>query len=234
MTASPSMSPKPERPLPGSRSSRAVAALELSAVALFIALRWAGFIKNPSLFILLLGCGALWLRRGSWRTLGLRKPASGWHVLAWCVAAAIAYDALDARVLLPLLRRVTGEPANLAEFQSVAGHFGAVLLWILIGWTIGAFVEELAYRGLVLDRLEELLGRTRKATFVAVLATSGLFGLIHGYQGITGILDNVFAGTFFALIYLRGGRNLWAAVIAHGMVNTFSFVLLYLGMNGQG
>jgi len=234
MTADTITTIKSERPPRGSRASRGVAAIELLAVALLVALRWVGVLKNPSLPILLLGWAALWLRRSSWRRLGLRRPAGGWRVLAWCAVAAIAYDALDVRALLPLLHRITGEPANLSQFQPVAGHLGTVLTWILIGWTIGAFVEELAYRGLVLDRLEEVLGHTRAATFLAVLAVSGLFGLIHGYQGITGILDNVFAGAFFALVYLCAGRNLWGAVVAHGVVNTISFVLLYFGVNVQG
>lgn len=231
MTTTPNTAERPPR---GSRASRGVAALELLIVALLIALRWAQVIKNPSLFIVVLGWVALWLSRSRWRELGLRKPAAGWKVLTWCAAAGAAYDALDARVLLPLLHRLTGESVDLSEFRSVAGHLGTVLIWILIGWTIGAFVEELAYRGIVLDRLEELLGRTRAGTFIAVLIVSIVFGLIHGYQGITGILDNVLAGAFFAIVYLRTGRNLWGAVVVHGVANTVSFILLYCGMSVQG
>lgn len=104
----------------------------------------------------------------------------------------------------------------------------------LIGWTFGAFVEELAYRGLVLDRLEEMGGRGRAATIAAVAAVTAVFGLIHGYQGVTGILDNVLAGGFFALVYLASGRNLWASVVTHGAVNTVSFLALYFGMKIQG
>ncbi len=234
MTTIPPPTAKSERPARGSRASRGVAALELLVVGLLVALQWAGVIKNPSLFVFLLGSIALWLRRSGWKTIGMRRPAGGWSMLAWCAVAAIAYDAFDGWVLLPLFHRITGEPANLSEYQSVAGHLSTVLIWILIGWTIGAFVEELAYRGFAFDRLEELLGRTRTATLVAVLAVSGLFGLIHGYQGISGILDNVFAGLFFALVYLRSGRNLWGSVVAHGMVNTVSFVLLYFGVKMPG
>lgn len=46
-------------------------------------------------------------------------------------------------------------------------------------------------------------------------------------------LDNVLARSFFALVYLRTGRNLWVAVVAHGVANTVTSVLLYFGLKVQ-
>ena len=48
--------------------------------------------------------------------------------------------------------------------------------------------------------------------------------------GITGVLDNVLAGGLFAILYFASGRNLWLPILAHGLIDTTSVVLLYLGI----
>ncbi len=37
------------------------------------------------------------------------------------------------------------------------------------------------------------------------------------------------AAVIYALVFLAAGRSLWAPVIAHGLRNTASFVVSYLG-----
>ena len=40
---------------------------------------------------------------------------------------------------------------------------------------------------------------------------------------------NVFAGLIYGTLYLASGRNLWAPIIAHGMTDTMSFLIIYTG-----
>jgi hypothetical protein len=56
-----------------------------------------------------------------------------------------------------------------------------------------------------------------------------LFGLGHYYKGPSGILDSGIAGFILGVAYLISGRNLWAAVLAHGFIDTFVVVTLYFG-----
>ena len=37
-------------------------------------------------------------------------------------------------------------------------------------------------------------------------------------------------GVLFAITYLATGRNLWAAIIAHGVLDTAGFVMMYAGV----
>jgi membrane protease YdiL (CAAX protease family) len=58
-----------------------------------------------------------------------------------------------------------------------------------------------------------------------------LFGLGHSYLGITGVVDNILWGILYGVLYLASGRNLWLPIIAHGIEDTTSFILLFLGLN---
>src|SRR5262249_41627496 len=104
-------------------------------------------------------------------------------------------------------------------------------LLLALTWTFAAFGEELAYRGYVLNRVADLLGRSQAAFVVSAVVVGILFGFAHVAQGISGTLDNVLAGIFFSALYLASGRNLWLPIIVHGVVNTTSLVLLYLGVS---
>ncbi len=74
-------------------------------------------------------------------------------------------------------------------------------------WVVAAFGEELLHRGFIMTRLAWIWGDTPAAWRRAVW--------VHA--------------VFFGVIFLAAGRSLWAPVIAHGLRNTASFVVSYLG-----
>ena len=43
------------------------------------------------------------------------------------------------------------------------------------------------------------------------------------------MIDNVLAGLVYGALYLRGGRNLWAPIIAHGVYDTVALLLIFRG-----
>lgn len=63
-----------------------------------------------------------------------------------------------------------------------------------------------------------------------MLASSLLFGIVHAYQGLSGMVATGLTGLVFAAVYLATGRNLWAAIVAHGALDTAGFVMMYLGV----
>src|SRR5688572_20356985 len=69
--------------------------------------------------------------------------------------------------------------------------------------TFAAFGEEVAYRGFLIWYLSALTGTT-----VAVLASSLIFGIAHGYQGKTGMVFASLAGLVLAAVYLLSGSLL--------------------------
>jgi len=213
------------------RGNRLVAGLELLIVPLLLALKAAGALRNPSFALLLLGWLSLWIRRSGWRQVGMARPAHWPRTVLAGILIGIAYNALDIRVLIPLLHRLTGEPLELEQFSSLQGNVGVLLLWLAVTWTLAAFGEEMAWRGYGLNRLADVFGRKGWSWAPSVALVSVAFGFAHGAQGVTGILDNLLAGLLFSALFLASGRNLWLPILAHGVVDTSSFVLLYLGFH---
>ena len=81
----------------------------------------------------------------------------------------------------------------------------------------------------MLTRVAQALGDGSRAWLGALALTSILFGVGHGYQGLSGMISAGLGGLVFGALYLATGRNLWVSVIAHGTTDTVGFLLLYLG-----
>ena len=76
------------------------------------------------------------------------------------------------------------------------------------------------------------LESSRFAWILAAIFQAVLFGLVHAYQGIGGILTTGLIGLTFGLLYLVARRNLWPTIIGHGLVNTFGITVLHLQATG--
>jgi hypothetical protein len=144
------------------RESRLLTIVELLAVLLFLALQAAGAIAKPKLPMLLIGWLSLWLRRVSWRQLGLARPKSWLKTVLAGVGIGLAYNALDIRVILPLLHRLTGEPLDLSGVGDLQGNVAALATLVLASWISAALAEELLYRGYLLNRVTDVFGVTRR------------------------------------------------------------------------
>jgi len=75
------------------------------------------------------------------------------------------------------------------------------------------FGEEIAYRGYALAVLFPLVGVPG-----AVIATSLVFGVLHGYQGLLGIVRTGVMGAMLAWGFLASG-SLWPAIVAHAAID---------------
>jgi CAAX protease family protein len=180
----------------------------------------------------MLGAGALflWWRGPGWRGIGLRRPDR------WGRAVAIGgvlslYQFASLYVVEPLLARLTsGELPDVTMFASLVGDEWQLVFWLAISWTVAAFMEELVFRGWLTARLAESIGPVHSAWVFAVVLSSMVFGLSHLYQGLSGMLATGISGLLFGAAYLATGRNLWGAILAHGLTDTIGFVMIYLGI----
>ncbi|MGD1010083.1 MAG: CPBP family intramembrane glutamic endopeptidase [Candidatus Aminicenantales bacterium] len=185
------------------------------------------FSKTP--FLLALGSVSLWVRKIGWRRIGLTRYRSWATTLLWGVAAGLALEAFQLFVSQPLLIRFLGKRPNLEDFRALAGNLRLTLIFLALTWTVGAFGEEMVYRGYLMNRVADLLDRTRPAWMISLVVVHFGFGLAHAYQGLTGIIDEGLSGLLLGLIYLRTGRNLSVPIIAHGIGDSIDFALIFLG-----
>ena len=213
------------------REQPVYALLDIVVVALiFLADRWHLIYLSKTPYLLAVGWLSLRLRGLGWRDVGFTRPASWSHVLWLGLVAGIAMEALELWVTQPLLVWWTGKYPDLTVFVQ-ARHDVKLLVVLLAGsWTLAAFGEELVWRGYVLNRVCDLVGRHRLAGLgTALLLVSVAFGLAHADQGVTGVIENTIDGLLLGLLYLASGRNLWLPIVAHGVTDTVDSVLLFLG-----
>lgn len=180
----------------------------------------------PSVLIVLLAAGSLAVRRAGPVSLGFRRPRRP-HLLAGTLAFAALWSLLQLAVTMPLANHLSGERQDLGVFADVEGDVGLLVVLVALSWTLGALVEEAAFRGYLLTRLRELAGPHAAGVVVSVLVSSVLFGVLHSEQGPVGVLVVSLDAVAFCLLRLHYG-TVWASVLAHGFMNTLGLVTFFV------
>lgn len=163
------------------------------------------------------------LRRGGerWTDMGLRRPRRWWTVPLLAVGGFVAIVVLNEIIRGVVLPALGALPPQVVR----AGDLPGYLFALLTAWSSAAFGEELLLRGFVLDRIAKAIGSSGTPTLlVAIVAQAALFGTLHFYQGLGGMLVTGMVGLVMGFLWLMGGRNLWACILLHGVINTISAI----------
>jgi len=208
------------------------AAVELGLAALIIVAGLLGYVPLSSTpFLLVVAVVFVWWRGPGWRAIGLRRPSNAPLALGLGIAVGVGYQFLGLYLIEPLIARVTsGDLPDVTQFRSLIGNDALLVFWLAMSWTLAAFMEEMVYRGWLMNRLAELLRFSTNGWMAAVLASSALFGVVHLYQGPSGMIATGLSGLVFAGVYLATDRNLWASILAHGFMDTVGFLMIYFGV----
>ncbi len=204
--------------------------VELLVSALIPAL-W-GLLPLPRTImpLLLLGWLSLWLRRLRWKDVGWRRPESWPRTLALGIAIGASAEVLGYTVVNPVLLRLTGEAATANGLAFLRGNLPALLVLLAFTWPLAAVAEEMVYRGYVLNRLVDLFGRSRLGWGISLVLSAVMFSLAHGQYGLRFIATSSLMGLIEGGSYLLKRRNLCLPIVIHGMSNTISLTLLFLGL----
>ena len=165
----------------------------------------------------LAAAAAIWPYRKKYAAMDwLRKPSL--FAIATAAAATIIWIFFSAR--LPY------NPGPMPHLQSAP--LTVSIAWLsfrVIGGVLAApFVEELAFRGFLLRRIQSPEFASldpRRCGWLAIAISSAVFGLLHGSQFIPGTI----AGALFAAAYIRSGK-LGDSVAAHALTNLLLAVVV--------
>ena len=180
--------------------------------------------------LLALATWFLRMRGLRWTDLGLRRPL-------WLrFSLAIPIGLLGTGVAVGLARGVVAHTgasdADYSMFEPLKGNLLQYLFWAApVAWGSAALGEEMLFRGFVLTSLERLAGgRGWAATGFAVIAQAVVFGVLHLYQGVGGAVSAGVTGLVLGLVFVFSGRNLWAGIAIHGILDTSAMTAFYLGL----
>jgi membrane protease YdiL (CAAX protease family) len=112
-------------------------------------------------------------------------------------------------------------PTKLPSFLTVSGAERLVLACILVA--VVAIAEETIFRGYLILRFRTITG----SSVAAVLLSSLIFALGHGYEGVAGMISVFVLGIIFAVIYLWR-KSLVAPMVIHFLTDFISIVVAAL------
>ena len=120
--------------------------------------------------------------------------------------------------LLSLLPASALEAYMEAAGPALLGQYGA--LSVLILTVLAPLTEEVLFRGLIYGSLKKAMPR-----WLAILAASAVFGLMHGQ--LLWMLYTALLGAFFCLIRDRYA-TLWASILLHMSFNAGSYLVMQM------
>jgi membrane protease YdiL (CAAX protease family) len=163
----------------------------------------------------------LWRNGEPWEKIGWTRKNLGQEIVLgvvlyvpffWCI---IGVDWLVRQLGL------TAPSTQLPSFLTANDIPQIVLALLLVA--VVAVTEETIFRGYLLLRL----GASLRSMFWAVILSSVIFSIGHGYEGTAGVATVGVMGVVFALIYLWRG-SLAAPMVIHFLQDFSSIVLLGL------
>lgn len=210
--------------------SRPLSALELAVgSAIVIASNVFDVLPSEVILLTVLGLASARLRNGGLAALGFHRPDSWNRILLIAITAALLRLGLGEWVVVPLAELYWPAEIPPEGIDKIQGDLATAAFWLLLVWTWAAFGEEIAYRGYLLRRAADLGRGSTLAYLLGAVLVAILFGYGHYYKGPAGIIDSGMAGLVLAGAFLVAGRNLWAPILAHGLIDTIGVVALYFG-----
>ena len=122
-------------------------------------------------------------------------------------------------VIYKQMKIMEDRATELTEFLLQMNTTGDLFFNIFLIALIPAIGEELFFRGIIQQKLENIL-----APHLSVFITSFIFSAIH-FQ-FFGFLPRLFLGMILGYLFLYS-RNLWASIFAHFINNAMGVLLMY-------
>jgi membrane protease YdiL (CAAX protease family) len=136
------------------------------------------------------------------------------------LVAAFATAVVVGSVVGAVAARRGSGPATVGDVEPLLPRNRVELPWGgLLSVTAGVF-EELAFR-LALPALVLAVTGSVVAAFVGPTV---LFGLLHAYQGVGGVVGTTVLGALMVVVYLATGQ-LWVAIVLHVLLDLRALVL---------
>lgn len=176
--------------------------------------------------------GASRLRGAGWGDFGIKRPKNWSRTVLLSLGVAFAILGAVKIVINPIINAFPNVPPRDMSMYTdyLGGNLPNLLIQLVNVWITAGFLEEFLWRGYLMNRLIDLLGKqTKLAWGIALIGSAVIFGLIHLFQGPVGIFKVGAIGLVFGLSYLAVGRNLWPLVFAHALIDTLDMVSHFFG-----
>lgn len=161
----------------------------------------------------------------TWSQLGLSKPRNWWEPLL-VTAAIFAAVILIIIFIQPIYRQWGSEP-SIDHLMVLNNDLPLFLSALFLVWISSALISNLVFKAFLINSMDILLGRNQWSPWVAMVISAFVFGLMHAWQGLGGILTTATIGLVFGTAFLLNNRRIWAIILAHGLIDSVSLWGIY-------
>jgi membrane protease YdiL (CAAX protease family) len=152
--------------------------------------------------------------------LGAVMPTTAMLDKTFLIGVALGAMVVGLLVGVLLAKKLKTSHATLGDIEPLMPRNGAETGWAAL-LSLNAGLSEECFFRLLLPLL--LTGLLHNPLWAFVIATL-LFGLVHFYQGVAGVVMTTLVGAVMAGLYLWTG-NLWVAIAAHAGLDLFGLVV---------
>lgn len=199
------------------------------AFLIYPAFGWSSVAPMPIKTVVLAIAAWLLIRSAGERLsdFGLRCPRPMWLA----VVLVLAFFGIKLFVAQPLSDALT-DWLNIARgdhgtFDHLRGNLPALVAWLAAAWLVGGLGEEFIFRGYLMKRVANVLGGGAGSWTAALILQALVFGSMHFYLGVGGMISATIGAIFFGLFFLLARRNLWPAIMVHGLWDSLVLILIY-------
>lgn len=205
--------------------------IEIAAFVIIVYMDAIGLVPvSQTIFLIPLIWMVLKLRRERFSSLGFTlKDVDLGRSIFYGIIIGVGLEVLATYVTTPFISDFFGIEPDLSELAMIEGNIVMLGLFLCLSWLLGAFGEEICFRGFLMNRVAGILGNNDFAWIIALVLSSILFGYGHTEQGISGWVQEGLSGLFLGIVFLLFNKNLSVPIIAHGVSNTVALSLIYLG-----
>jgi membrane protease YdiL (CAAX protease family) len=116
------------------------------------------------------------------------------------------------------------------DLYNLRGNVPVFLTLLAFTWPLAAIIEEMVFRGYLLNRLADLFGRGKAGWGVSLILSALMFSLAHDLNSLVPLFAICLQGLLMGCLYLVNRCNLWLPIVAHGTGITINVTLAFLGI----
>jgi uncharacterized protein len=143
--------------------------------------------------------------------------------LSWGILIGVLVALVGGGIAAIFAARNNEEIASIGDIQALLPRNRAELPWGAALSVNAGVVEELLFR-LAIPAM--IFGITNNV-LAAVIGSIAVFGLLHAYQGLPGVIGAVVMGTILMAVYIASG-SIVVAMLVHAAIDLRSLVLIPL------
>ena len=191
---------------------------------IILALALLGGILFALPLLLLIALGYLGFRR-----IGMSKPASLSQLLVNSMLLAVCFYLASKTMLGPAAKLIASHFGNAPGVTDGVDFtdWRVYLAYLGIAIFTAGFLEEILFRGYLLQRLEARLPLGAASLHVAFLISNVSFALWHGHAGLDSVIFAFLMGSLISAVFLLIGRRLWPIIIAHALYDVMVISLRF-------